>query len=343
MSVTRNENIYNWSPLKNPVFKDDSLAEEIHEKGHAILPLISDEILAKLNALYSREHSLQAENGGMFYSMYSNDFEYRMRVHTEISELLSPILEAHFKDYKNIVNSFVVKASGKESEFYVHQDTTALDEFKYSPLSLWIPLHAIDDTNGALNIVEKTHWFFSPYRGVSFPFPFKNIVNTVRKYLKPVYMKAGEVLLFDPRIIHNSMENSSGKDRIAIICGVFEKDSELVTCFKDPANEQSPIELYKHPDDYTLEYPNFFYNCHVRPITGEKFQEIETLVPQMSAETFNSLCEENNIEVQNTLSDQPDIQCNLIAEPDGINRELEPAVIDESPISKKKGILSWFK
>jgi hypothetical protein len=343
MSIKINENIYNWAPLKNPVFKDDSLAEEIHEKGHAILPLISDEILAKLNALYTREHTLQAENGGMFYSMYSNDFDYRMRVHTEIGELLAPILEAHFKGYKNIVNSFVVKASGKQSEFYVHQDTTALDEFKHSPLSLWIPLHEINETNGALSIVEKTHWFFSPYRGVSFSFPFKGIVNTVRNYLKPVYMKPGEVLVFDPRIIHNSMGNSSGKDRIAIICGVFEQDAELVTCFKDPANAQSPIELYKHPDDYTLQYPNFFYNCHVRPVTGEKFKEVNALFPEMSAEIFTSLCAENAIEIQNTFSDRPDIQCNLIAEPDGINRDLEPIAVAETPISKKKGILSWFK
>ena len=342
--VTLKKQHSDWKPLKNKVFKDAKLAEKIHQEGYAVLPLLSDEIVEQLKAIYAREHSLNVENGGMFYSVYSTDNEYRMRVHQEIKDVLTPILNEHFQDYKNVINSFVIKASGKESEFYVHQDTTAVDEFTYSPLSLWIPLQEIDATNGALTVIEKTHWFFSPYRGVSFAFPFSKIVNTVRKYLKPVYMKSGEVLVFDPRVIHNSMQNSSGNDRIAIICGVSNKDAEFITCYKDPADEKSPIERYKHEDDYLLKYQNFFYDCHIRPTSGTKLDEIPDIFPAMLSEEFEELCAMNNITPVNILDEESNIQCNMIAEPDGINKpELEESHIPEPVPQKKMGILSWFK
>lgn len=345
-TVITKEHPLKWKPALNKVFKSPELAKKIHEEGFAILPLISDEILDKLNAIYAREHSLNVENGGMFYTVYSSDTEYRLRVHNEIQEVLKPVLEEHFKDYTNVVNSFVVKASGNESEFYVHQDTTAIDEFKFSPLSLWIPLQEIDATNGALTIIEKTHWFFSPFRGVSFPFPFSNIVNIVRKYLKPVYMKPGEVLVFDPRIVHNSMQNTSGKDRVAIISGIFDKEAEFITCYKDPASSSNPIELYRHEADYTLTYQNFYYDCHVRPTSGTKFNEIPDQFPSMSAKQFIELCELNNVPEVNVLNEESNIQCNMIAEPDGINKpELVEAKTMEEPqvLKKKSGLLSWFK
>ncbi|MDX2362340.1 MAG: phytanoyl-CoA dioxygenase family protein [Crocinitomicaceae bacterium] len=344
MAVKTFENPYSWKPVLNPVFRDTELAKTIHEEGYAILPILSNEVLNNLNAIYQREHSLNVENGGMFYTLYSTDSDYRLRVHKEIQEVLQPVLEEHFKGYKNIVNSFVVKASGKESEFYVHQDTTAVDEFEFSPLSLWIPLHEIDANNGAMTIIEKTHWFFSPFRGVSFGFPFGKILNTVRKYLKPVYLKPGEVLIFDPRVIHNSMKNSSGKDRVAVICGVFEENAKFQTCYKDPSDEKNPIELYAHEDDYTLTYSNFFYDCHIRPTSGTKTKDIEDKFPAMSSEQFVELCEMNGIEEKNILHEDSEIQCNMIAEPDGVNKpELVDSYVPEEPTQKKSGFLSWFK
>lgn len=335
-----------WKPLKNKVFKDAELADKIHKEGYAILPLLTDDMLVKLKEIYRREHSLKTKNGGMFYSVYSSDNAYRNRVHTEIQQVLAPLLEAHFQDYKNVINSFVVKSSGKESEFYVHQDTTAVDETKYSPLSLWIPLQEINDKNGALTLIEKSHWFFSPYRGVSFAFPFSKIVSTVRNYLKPIYMQAGEVLLFDPRVIHNSMENASGEDRVAIICGIFEQDAEFITCYKDPSSVDTPIELYKHSDSYLLEYQNFFYDCHARPTSGEKITEISAHFPEMTREEFTELCALNSIEEVNVLSTESGLQCNMIAEPDGVNKP--ELVLTEVPESKtipqrKSGLFSWLK
>jgi len=348
MSVTVKRNYLDWKPVKHVVFQNDNLAQQIHTSGYSLIDGLSNSQLTELNELFSAEHNFDVKEGGMFYSMYSRDKEYRKRVHEAIGEILRPTLEKHFKDYKNVVNAFVVKLPGEKSEFYVHQDTSALDEFKFSPLSLWIPLHDIRPDNGALAIIEKTHWFFSPYRGVSFAFPFKKINDTIKKYLRPVYMKAGEIMCFDNRIIHNSMANRSSEPRIAVICGIFPKNASFQTCYRAP-EENSPIELYSHDDNYMMDYPHFFYNCTDRPHFGEKGKIEQRLFPEMSSEEFEELCNLNGIEVANEIDDAEatTTNCQLIAEPDGVNRfeeaDAEVAELIKAKAPKSKGFFSFLK
>jgi len=347
MAITVKRNYLNWKPVKHVVFKSNERAEQIHTTGLSVFDGLSPDQLKELNELFEAEHSFDVKEGGMFYSMYSRDKEYRKRVHETIAEILKPTLEANFKDYKNVVNAFVVKLPGEKSEFYVHQDTTAVDEFKFSPLSLWIPLHDITPENGALAIIEKTHWFFSPYRGVSFSFPFKKINDTIKKYLKPVYMKAGEIMCFDNRIIHNSMANTSDRPRIAVICGIFPKEARFQTCYRAP-EENSPIELYHHDNNYMMDYPHFFYNCTDRPHFGEKGDVLSEIFPEMKREEFEELCALNGIEAVNELNEAEatTTNCQLIAEPDGVNRfdeaDAEVAALIKSK-TKSKGLFSFLK
>lgn len=334
MQVRVKNKYNNWQPAPSLVIKDKQLLDTIYTRGYDVIKGLNNEQLEKLQNLFNQEHQLEVKDGGMFYSLYSKDYEYRKRIHDEIQQILSPLLEDLFKDYKNVINSFVVKAPGPKSEFYVHQDTTAVDEFKHSPLSLWIPLHDITIENGAMCLVEKTHWFFSPYRGVSFNFPFTKINETVKPYLKPIPLKKGEILLFDPRVIHNSLANNSQSHRIAIICGIFHLDAKFITCFKDPNESNSPVELYEHDDDYLLKYPNFFYNCHERPVSGNVLDKVNADNHDMPAEEFIELCETNQVERPDFIASYAALQCNMIAEPDGVNK------FEVAAAEPKKGFFS---
>lgn len=97
----------------------------------------------------------------MFYSLYSRDIEYRKIVHESISEIMKPVYDSLFSDYKVVLNSFIVKVSGPESEFCLHQDSTSFDETKYSSLSVWIPLQDTNMSNGCMCVVPLT---ISEYR-----------------------------------------------------------------------------------------------------------------------------------------------------------------------------------
>lgn len=305
-----------WAPVPMTVIQDEALAQRIHIDGYAVVDFLSETQLEQLRAIHHREHQLEIEGGGMFYSMYSQDFDYRKRVDAEIRTLLTPSFDQHFKDYRNIINLFVVKLSGPASEFAIHQDMTAVDETKYSPLSCWIPLWDIGPENGAMCVVPYSHWFFSPYRSISFPFPFSGIYHDIRPYLQPIYMKAGQALIFDPRILHNSLQNTSGKERVSIVAGIFPPEAEIITCYKDPSIENAPIELLREPDNFLLEYPNFFHNCHVKPDTGSNIGVAEFEMGPISAEQFRDLCAINGLEPVNLIPEPNGMQCKMVAEPD---------------------------
>lgn len=337
MPVKTLKQYLNWKPVPHSVLKDKKLRKSIHEQGFHKMNLLDSKALSLLKEIYRSEHQFEVKEGGMFYSLYSRDKAYRMRVHTAISEVLEPVLNEHFSAYKNVVNFFITKLPGASSEFYVHQDATGLDEFNFSPLTLWVPLDDITPQNGALTLIEKTHWFFSPFRGVSIPFPFKNINETIKRYLNPVYLKAGEALLFDNRLVHSSMENSSKKERVAIVCGIFPKEATFRSCYHN-GEIDSPIEIFEHGENYLLNYDHFFYNCTDRPTSGKVVEKINELFSEMSSDEFEELCELNNIPERNLIekADPTTINCQMIAEPDGINR-----------FSKDKkasaGWLGWIK
>jgi Phytanoyl-CoA dioxygenase (PhyH) len=139
-------------------------------------------------------------------------------------------------------------------------------------------------------MVPHSHKMFSPYRGISFPQQFDSISDTVRKYLVPIEMKAGDILLFDNRLVHNSLINSSGRDRIVIMSGIFPKEASILSCYKDPADTQNLIELIEQDDDFLLTFENFFHDCTCRPDTGRSIGNVRWDVSQMSEKTFFRLC-----------------------------------------------------
>ena len=313
-NLTKYPSTVKWKPRPHTVIKDPGLEKTLSEDGYKVVPFLSELQLNQLKKLYQPNHDLDNSEGGMFYTLYSRDFPYRQMINDNLAEILSPSFDQHFKNFKNVINIFVVKTSGPASEFYTHQDMTGLDENQYSPLSCWIPLTDVDEKNGTLCVVPRSHKFLSPYRGISFPSPFEKIQETVRAYLQPLKLKAGEALIFDPRIIHNSLTNSSGKDRVAIVSGIFPPEAKFISCFKEP-REDAFIEFFEQPEDYLLKYPNFYHDCHIRPVSGEVVGYVEDDFNRFSAEEFDKKCLEFGIRKVNSLEYSKNVECQMIFEP----------------------------
>lgn len=304
-----------WKPVPQEIIKDDKLAQTINEVGFEVRKLLSSSQISDLSSVFEETHQIEQEDGGMFYSVYSQDLAYRKQIHDKIGAILKPTIEEHFKDYRVMLNSFVVKVAGEKSEFYLHQDTTGLDEWKHSPLNLWIPLEDVGVNEGCLGIVPKSHKFFTPYRSISFPAPFDGIANTVKKYLQPVEMLAGDALIFDNRVVHHSYKNNSGKTRVAVVCGLFPKDARLTTVFKPAYELGGQIELIEHEDDFLLKHPNFLIDCQMRPNSGTSIGWKNDPYQAISEETFEALCKKNDVPIvsENII---PMGECNLISEPE---------------------------
>lgn len=291
-----------WKPIGRTYVKDKDLAAQIEDCGYAVAGKLDDATLAALEANYAKHHDFRSPKGGMFYSLYSQDVQYRKNVHQEIGEILKPVYDSLFENYRVVLNSYIVKVNGPESEFCLHQDSTGVDETKYSNLSVWIPLQDTNMENGCMCVIPHSHKMFSPYRGISFDGPFEKITNTLRQYLKPVEIKKGEILLFDNRLVHNSVVNLSGKDRIVIMSGVYPTEAPLISCYKDSERADGLIELIKQNDDYLITYPNFLHDCRCRPETGETLDFVSWDTKQMTEKEFLALCKMYGVEKTNIPS-----------------------------------------
>ena len=124
--------------------------------------------------------------------------------------------------------------------------------------------------------------------------------------------------MFDSRLVHHSMENMSGADRVVALCGVFPSKAEFIMCYKEPI-AGSKIELIKQEENFILENDSFFYDCHSRPKYGVKCGEVENDYPEMLIEMFEKLCELNSIQKENLIEKKDSVNCQFIAEPSGEN------------------------
>jgi hypothetical protein len=303
-----------WRPLPHTVIKDAGTAEIIHQEGFVVAEALDESQIQLLQKLYASTHDLKSDEGGMFYGMYSLDMAYRKKVHDAIAEILTPVFESFFKDYKNIVNFFITKLPGPKSELNIHQDMTAMDETKYSPLSVWIPLQDVTEENGALCVMPRSHFMLSPYRSISFEAPYGHLSSEIIRYLRPIRLKAGQVLIFDPRILHHSLPNLSSSPRVAIVAGIFPEEAEIITCFKEP-EPSATIELLLQPDDFMFTNDNFFHHCTDRPKTGQPIARVGKPMPALTLKAFRKHCQDLDIQPYDKSLPFYNNTCHMIGEP----------------------------
>jgi len=127
--------------------------------------------------------------------------------------------------------------------------------------------------------------------------PFNDIASTVRKYLQPLELKAGEILLFDNRLVHTSVLNQSGADRVVVMSGIFPSEARLISCYKDAGSTM--VELIEQDEDFLLTYENFNHDCTCRPEVGRSLKFIEWDLRQMDEKTFVGLCRKYGVKEVN--------------------------------------------
>ena len=302
-----------WQPAENQIIRDEAMRRQIWQEGVVKTGNIGGEAIKTLKSAFNQFHYIN-ENG-MFYSLYSKDRAYRKETNDVIADTLKGVFDQYFTDYKSSFNLFIIKSGNTNEEFFIHQDPSYIDEFKYSPLHVWIPLDRITPDNGALCFVPKSHHFFSPYRNISFDPPFEHIRPFVRQYLAPVYADAGEMLIFDPRLLHNSLPNNTNETRVVILCGLFPQEAEIMSCYKDVEIKDSKIELYKQSEDFFIIYPDFFETCRMRPTVGEMIGTDSYDQEFITEAQFADMCERNDVKAVNFLKTEEVASCRMFGEP----------------------------
>lgn len=253
------------------LFKDKKLQAELEQNGFVIIPFLGSDELKALNHFYQTVHHQQEpphfiENIHM--TTWCEDFEYKNSVSENLAKLCERPSEAYFENHRRLNNVFIVKKSGTETTFKVHQDWNVVDETKYQSVNVWIPLHDVDEKSGALWVLKGSHRVNRNIRGAGYLFPdYSAYTKELEKAAVSVKLKAGEAIVFYHSVIHGSPPNMGNQSRKAACFSVIPKDAPLCIYFQP--EEERQLEIHQPSDDFMFRYTELRKQAHISPPSEE--------------------------------------------------------------------------
>ncbi|MFN8263211.1 MAG: phytanoyl-CoA dioxygenase family protein [Chitinophagales bacterium] len=264
----------------NSLFKDNKLNEEIDENGYSVIPFLSNEEIKILTEYYNTNYTKET---GIQFSTFIDEFEAKLRTNKIINEITERAVKEYFTNYKIFMSGFIVKNNDKKSELVIHQDMSLVDESKFNPINIWIPLCNINNKNGALQLLKGSHKIFYTYRNANISNMYSKNYNLIKEYLTPIHIKAGYAIVFNSSIVHYSGNNESDENRIAIKIFMSNKDAVITIPYYD--KEKNKIELFEQDDDFLFKFQQFNGpNKYERPLIGKSIGYRQYDFPELTPE-----------------------------------------------------------
>lgn len=274
------------------VFADIRLQDTFNRDGYVVVDLTVQSTLSQLSKLYEELQPEPPE--GFSSSIFNPDIDLKRQTSTNISALLKNDVDKILTgNHRSLGCSFLCKTSTENSLMPVHNDWTVVDESRFFSATIWLPLLATDEKNGALWVLPGSHLFSDALRGPSMPYVFQHLNDELWAKMKPLYLKAGQAVIFNHALLHASPPNRSGKDRVVATYGFIPQEAELIF---GHLNEVGKVERYRVPDDFFITYNEI----GKRPPSGEFLGEVEVIWKIWTKTDLNALFRNivNNNQIQ---------------------------------------------
>lgn len=266
--------------MKSSLLKDSALEAQMQQEGVVRIPFLTPEELNDVKTFYKDLHGGQnppALYDGIHMTIWSPDLNYKLTIKENLERILSAACERNFKNYRAVNQQFIVKLKGEETTFPAHQDWSIVDESKYTSFNIWVPLQDVDETNGAMWILKKSHNINRPVRGAGYLFPNYNPILEELKMRSTVFsMKAGEALLFFLNTIHGSPANQSDMERIVIQSAILPQEASF-QIYHQPEPGLA-LEVHHPDDDFTYRYERLREDSMVKAPTDKGYEVLESYV-----------------------------------------------------------------
>ncbi len=255
------------------VLRQAEKQRELMDSGYTIMDFLPDETLSRLRA-YGHEH-FNSIPQAFFASSHLPDIALRRAANDTVLEHIQPLIPAILEGGKLLGGSFLIKREGKNSALQAHQDWNIVDEENFCSYNLWVPLVDVDESNGTLAVLPGSHLIGMTYRGPGLPSPLAHLEKKLLKHLQPLTVKAGQVVLYDHRLIHGSPPNQVKNNlRSVVVAGLIPEEAEMICCIKN----DNFIGIYNS-------YPDFYIsnNPSEGPGTLKLLKRLEKLPPPISS------------------------------------------------------------
>lgn len=241
-----------------PIFYNDDLQRHFETNGYVKIQLLDKEQVSRL--LEIEEQYTLGLDGAFVPSICSPDKEFRKSVDRSLKEVLLPKLKNLLINYKPVFGNFLRKPPAENTDMGLHQDWNFVDENEFVALNVWCSLSDTDLTNGALQLIEGSHKLPLPIRGRNIDSPLKEISDYLFENSTVVNSKAGEVVIYDVRLLHGSNDNKSDSARVAAALVMAPEEANLIHYVKHPTSDSVIYKLEVDADFFTdislIDYPS---------------------------------------------------------------------------------------
>lgn len=238
-------------------FLTNGLNEQYIEKGYLQLPFLKLSEIEELTRIVNKYLSFKKP----FTFVQSHqilDIETSQKMNNEILQIVQPSIDRYIIDYTIFFTVVASKGNEPNSKLKFHTDRCFIDEQIYLPINLWLPLCDVSKGNGTLGIFEGSQKFTYTYRGINnfeyymAPEYYEHIEKKCIKYLN---VSKGEVVFYQPGLIHGSPDNQSSEIRHALIITLLPKGADIIYCYQNKhwCNIFNYVDVYKADFDFWIQ------------------------------------------------------------------------------------------
>jgi ectoine hydroxylase-related dioxygenase (phytanoyl-CoA dioxygenase family) len=271
--------------MQKHIFRNQEIQRKFDVNGYVVLPVFNAEEVAALQQLYHKYYDGESVQG--FHTLINVEKpEIRGEIYREITGYYRPKMEEYLVDYEPFISSFAIKEPGDSGRIPLHLDWAVVDEKEFVSLNNWSPLTDTDGENGCLCMLKGSHLHEFTYRGSNINFIAAAskggsiMQEMVERYpVRPLRMKAGEMVLYSHKMAHFSMPNRSRKTRVAVSMVAIPKAAEALHYH---LNSDGSISRFQSGSEFYLNHrhgsePRFGLSAEVR-IPASEIGRIEDQV-----------------------------------------------------------------
>ncbi len=235
------------------ILKNERLQEHLDVQGYAVIDVIKPDRVAEVLAVFNRfKPQLPAVNG-LHITLEHADEQVRTKVAEILMGMLSEDFSRVFQSYKVFQGSFIYKESGRDDNpVPLHQDWTFVDEPSgQESYTIWVALCDITDETGAVGVIPGSHRELDQIRytpNEKYTGYEKIPAYASDRPVSYIWMKAGQALLWNHKLVHNSLPNISDVERRNASFCITGISAKLKSFWCSP--EHGRVVDFDVPDDF---------------------------------------------------------------------------------------------
>lgn len=240
------------------IFNDPRLQAQFEDKGYVVVDFLT---AGEVSSLADRYRTLNGQpvQVGFSTSNMSPDAGYRRQVSDAVTGAFSRAVNHYFDRCKMFFGIFTSKQPAEERSICsIHQDPAYVDESLYNGMTIWVPLIDTNESNGALEVIDRSQVLNGWPRSTLPRFPYNNLAPfLLKKYFKRLDMKAGQAYLGSSKVFHWSPSNLSDTERVAALAWMAEEESTMRCYYQDFKNPGDTMEVFELGPEHYIDRPLF--------------------------------------------------------------------------------------